>query len=329
MTSCMPWENGKVPHGYWKKDQHKKEAIHWLFDVKLKWTDDMIKENTTIKVIKEHGLGGLVYTQFKGNAYSFVEIYTNGRIKPWEMKKTPKGIFKEESTQVEAVKWLFEQKLKWTDEDVKQKLSASTFRENGLSSLFAQYTNYYDLLNLAYPNRFNPWEMAMGVPRKYWKKHEHGRKAIEWLCKRLGKTIEEFLNQGTYKDLMENSLSGLYQEYREFHLLTEALFPEFNEKKDKPWIHKRVPNDYWDCVDHQIEAVKWLIEVKLKLTEEEIKQHVCQNTFNEHGFSALIARFDSYFELIDLAYPGRFHPWEIMKRIPKRYENWNRHSRAS
>ena len=56
----------------------------------------------------------------------------------------------------EAVKWLIEEKLKWSEEDVINKMSASVFREYNLDGMLQKHCNHSPLkaLQIAYPGKY-------------------------------------------------------------------------------------------------------------------------------------------------------------------------------
>lgn len=234
-----PWLTGKTPNGYWKVERHRLMAIKWLFEERLQWTEEDIKERFDHRTIHQNKLSGL-YKHFVRNenittAYHFVKLYTSGRIKPWELNRTPKECFKDPQLHKKAIRWFFEEKLKWTDEDFKQKLSKETFLDNGFSNYLYYHNSYFDIVEFAYPGRFNPWEVMGYVHDGYWNDKEHGRDAIQWLVQKLDITLEQFLSSPNSivfrEELKKHNLYGLFQEYdSNLTTLKETLFPEYFTK---------------------------------------------------------------------------------------------------
>ena len=56
--------------------------------------------------------------------------------------------------QVEILKYLFEDKLKWNENDINENLSLKVFEENGLSQFLSKYCNNSPLMAVkkVYPN---------------------------------------------------------------------------------------------------------------------------------------------------------------------------------
>jgi len=72
---------------------------------------------------------------------------------PWQFKHTTNCYWTAE-TGIEATKWLIEKKLKWSESDIKEKLSRDVFLENGLNGMlqgcFEQ--SYKKAIRSAYPD---------------------------------------------------------------------------------------------------------------------------------------------------------------------------------
>ena len=71
---------------------------------------------------------------FNGSPYLAIENAYPGKFKPWELPSVHKKIWNLETAR-EATIWLIEEKLKWDDDDIKEKLSANTFIKNSLLKL--------------------------------------------------------------------------------------------------------------------------------------------------------------------------------------------------
>ena len=59
------------------------------------------------------------------------------QFKEWELKNTP-GNFWNEETGIQATRWLIEEKLKWNNNDIKEKISQKVFIDNELSGMIQQ-----------------------------------------------------------------------------------------------------------------------------------------------------------------------------------------------
>jgi hypothetical protein len=86
---------------------------------------------------------------------------------------------------IEITKYLIESILQWKDEDIKKKINKKVFKEYKLGGMLGIVfgDSPYEAINLAYPNRFKPWEL-IGNPRNYWTK-ETGILATKWLIEEM------------------------------------------------------------------------------------------------------------------------------------------------
>lgn len=147
-----PWELSRISIKYWTMETGI-EAIKWLFEVKLQWSDSDIKENFTGNVLINNGIGGMFYIVFKSIAYNAINSAYPGKFMPWEFKHT-KNSYWTVKTGIEATKWLIEKKLQWSETDIKEKLFRNIFIENGLNGMLQKCfdQSYKRAIKISYPN---------------------------------------------------------------------------------------------------------------------------------------------------------------------------------
>jgi hypothetical protein len=216
------------------------------------------------------------------------------------------------SEYIEIIKFLIEDILKWSNDDIKEKLGNDTFIDNGLTGMLRKVfgSSPYKAINTAYPGKFHPWELRM-VPRNYWNLETAGD-AVRWF-------IEEKL-QWSDNDIKKNlTLDMLYE--NGFATIMQKLFSDSpykalnNAYPDmfKPWDMKMTAMNYWNK-STAAAAAKWLIEEKLKWTDDDIKKNLTQKVFIDNNLGGMIKLFDSStYQVIDTTYPGKFKPWEFVK----------------
>lgn len=147
-----PWELTRVSNDFWKNQKNQKDYLLWLiqkYNFDIKNPEDM-KKITAQFVIKNHGKRALTAT---GGIFPLLTLVTGDMYQEWEISKTFK--WNDESAK-KALKWLFEERLKWNYEQIAKNLSAQTFKDNSLGGLFENYfyNNKLAALNLVYPNIF-------------------------------------------------------------------------------------------------------------------------------------------------------------------------------
>lgn len=205
------WEFGSVSHGFWEDNNNCINAIKWLIEDELKWSDEEVKLNLSKKTFKENNLGNLFKNYFNGSPFQAIELAYPGKFQPWELNTSPQGYWNDINNGIKATKWLIEDKLKLTDKQLKEQLSIKLFENNGLRGMLAQCFNCspYDAINSLYQNKFQPWEFKC-VSQSYWKNDDNKRKAIKWLIEDKYMFSDEELKQKlSLKLFVDNGLNSL------------------------------------------------------------------------------------------------------------------------
>ena len=218
-----PWDFVNSPNSYWQGEegrQHGIEAIRWLFEEKLEWTEEEIKKNGQ-SVFAENDLIGMIRIAFDSNMFEAINAAYPGRFKPWEIGLHVPNSYWTKEKGIQAVKWLIEEKLQWNEEEVKQNLTKSIFKEHGLYGMIQRCfeSSPYQALNETYPGRYKPWSFAR-PPMGYWTE-ETCFEAFRWLVEEVKgyKTIEEVKENMTMKDLQDHGMYALKGRYGIKHLI--------------------------------------------------------------------------------------------------------------
>ncbi len=207
-----------------------------------------------------------------------------------------------------AIKYLIEDHLQLSLDEVPKKINAKIFHDIGLFRLLVEHfdSSYFKALEFTYPGKFKPWQFSKGMTGIWCgdagKKRSHD--AINYIINELDITkekIPEELNYGTFKKFgLGGMLQTLYNSSP--FLAIDSLYPnEF-----KPWeFHVK---NFW--VDKSIEtareATKWLVDEKLKLSANELntirRKHFLQYSLGQmlkkfYRNSHLVALYDSYPDL--------------------------------
>ena len=219
-------------------------------------------------------------------------------------KQFPKDIWNYNSKYDNAkvvTKTLIEKVLKWSDDEIKRKLSANIFIQNSLGGMLTILFNGspYLAIENAYPGKFKPWELP-SVPKKIWNV-ETAKEATIWLIEEKLKwsdeDIKEKLSANTF---IKNSLGGMLTILfnNSPYLAIENAYPG----KFKPWEVARVSKKFWN-METAREATIWLIEEKLKWSDEDVKEKLTLNTFKENSLKSML----NYLFNIDPHQPVEMH----------------------
>ena len=235
-------------------------------------------------------------------------------------KQFPKGVWncnEKYDNAKEVTKTLIEKVLKWSDDDIKNKLSKNTFRKNSLGGMLAGLFNEspYRAIENAYPGKFKPWELP-SVPKKNWNV-ETAREATIWLIEEKLKWSENDIKEKLSANIfIKNSLTGMLNA-----LFNGSAYLAINNAypgKFKPWEVTRVSKKFWN-VETAKEATIWLIEQKLKWSDEDVRKKLSVNIFRINSLMGMLTILfnGSPYGAIENAYPGKFKAWEFSKTSKK------------
>lgn len=156
--------------------ENAKKCIKYLIEDKLKFTDEEIKNSISIIFYARFKLAGMLRMCFNNSPYSAINIIYSNRFKPWEFAFVAKNYWKSEENCITATKWLVEEKLHLSDKELKNNLSFALFKDNNLKGMLTCHFNNspFEAINLAYPNKFKPWEFTrcpknIGQKKQQWK----------------------------------------------------------------------------------------------------------------------------------------------------------------
>lgn len=298
----------KFPAGFWQRPEANKNAMEvtkYLLEEILKWSSSDIKNKISANVFVEYRLNGMIQQVYKQSPFEAINAIYPNRYKPWELGKVPTKYWTLDIG-IKATKWLIEEKLKWQENDIKEKISHKVFFENGLGGMLRQLFNSspYDAINATYPNKFKPWELGT-VPRSYWTV-QTGREATQWFIEEKLKWTDEEVKMYMSLDIfMVNGLRGMLERVYNasfFNAIDSAYPNKFNY-----WEFSKCPRNYW-TLETGIKATKWLIEEKLKWSKEDINNKISLNVFNKHGLNGMLQMcFDnSASKALNAAYPDIF-----------------------
>jgi hypothetical protein len=294
-----PWELPCVSNSFWNL-KTAKEATIWLIEEKLKWNDEDVKQKLSLNIFRQYSLTGMLNYLFNNSPYLAIDNAYPRKFKAWEFSKVPNN-FWNLKTAKEVTIWLIEEKLKWDDEDLKQNLSANTFKENSLACMLNLLFNGspYLAIENAYPRKFKAWEFPK-TSKKFWNL-KTARKATIWLIEeKLKWSNEDVKKKLTRNIFIQNSLGGMLTILfnNSPYLAIENAYPG----KFKAWEFAKVSNHFWNLKTAK-EATIWLIEEKLKWSDEDVKQKLSLNTFKQYSLTGML----NYLFNIDPHQPVEMH----------------------
>ncbi len=158
ISYCFPefqikqWELRKVSDGFWEDENNRKEFMEWVCE-KENINVDSLEDLKRIdaRMIQKHG--GSKALRYGGGLYNLITLIAETEVKEWQVIKMP--VWTKQKVAY-AVKWMIEEKLKWSEEDVIRKISASIFYEYDLGGLLSKYCDHSPIraLQVAYPGQY-------------------------------------------------------------------------------------------------------------------------------------------------------------------------------
>ena len=261
------------------------KVTKYLIEEELKLSDKELKEKLSLKLFYGNSLGGMLNTCFNDSPYQAINTAYPNKFKEWEFKMPPINFCSKEKG-IEATKWLVEEKLKLTDDDLKEQLSYKLFMDNGLGGILRYCSNgsIYQAINTAYPNKYKEWEFK-NVPINFWTK-EKGIEATRWLVEdKLKLSDGELKERLSYKLFQDNGLVGML--YTCFNNSPYQAINTAYPNKYKEWEFKMTPINFWNK-EKGVEATRWLIEEKLKLSEKELEEQLSYKLFEDNGLGGML-----------------------------------------
>lgn len=206
------------------------EVTKYILD-KEKWTDENIKSKPIYELFNRYGVTTIYVKYFNGNPYNLINTVYPDRFKPWELPYTPKNFWNVETGKL-AVKWMIEDKLNWSEKDIKEKYSLKILKQFKLQAMLDMVfeCSPFKAINATYPGRFKE-EDFNNVPINYWTKE----KAVIAIKKVLDELSEEDIKkQVTVNFFIEKGLRYPFQIFfagKPFMVL-DTIYPMRFDKND-------------------------------------------------------------------------------------------------
>ncbi|WP_242301830.1 DUF4046 domain-containing protein, partial [Bacillus cereus group sp. BfR-BA-01423] len=214
-------------------------------------------------------------------AVAIEEIYQE--ILDGKRSRFPANTWKEDTDNELArrvIKYLIETILKWDEEEIRKKWNTPLLVKYRLRGLLNHsYDNSpYKAIDHLYPGRFKEWEFGM-APLNFWTK-EKALKALKWTIEEKEQLSRETLLKLYGKKWLEqNKLASplnIFWKGSPYSMLSDLYPGRFKE-----WEFAMTPNHFW-TKERALEALKWTIEEKERLTENELLSVYSQKWLIKH-----------------------------------------------
>jgi hypothetical protein len=249
-----PMKDGskKLTRADWRQGSGiREDAVRFLVDKVLRKDPRDITQDD----FYSNRLSGLLTKYYEGSPYKALKE-AGYDFHPWEMLKTPNGLYEQKSIRIAATRWLVD-KLRKDPRDI----IGEDFHSNRLCGLLSGSYNdspYEALKEAGYD--FHPWEMCM-APMGFYESKENRVAAVRWLVDKLGRDPRDIIGE----DFLSNRLRGLLPFYNDspYAALNEAGY-DF-----QPWEMLKTPRSFYESKENRMAAIRWLVD-KLKKEPRDI-----------------------------------------------------------
>ncbi|EEM80251.1 DUF4046 domain-containing protein [Bacillus thuringiensis] len=298
------WVFKMTPKNYWTKETAL-EALKWTIEEKEKLTDNELLEVYSCYWLSNHKLNSPCRIFWKGIPYIMInELYPN-RFKEWEFKKTRSNSWTRKKA-LKALKWVIEEKEQMDNQQIRIKISVLWLAQKGLRTPLERYWNDspFNFINELYPGLFKEWEFQM-TPKNYWTK-ERALEALKWTIEEKEKLTKEQLIQVYNRQwIINQGLRTPLERY--WNNSPYAMLNDTYPRKFKGWELNRVPCGFW-TKERALEALKWTIEEKEKLTKEQLIQVYNRQWIINQGLRTPLEKFwnSNIHTMLNELYPKQF-----------------------
>ncbi|MED0855708.1 hypothetical protein [Bacillus pseudomycoides] len=307
------WEMN-APQRFWTKEKAL-EALRWTIEEKEKLSDQQLRETYNIYWLEKHQLSSPVQIHYRGSPYAMLNQLYPGKFKEKEINKNLR-VFKTKEEALEVLRWTIEEKEKLSNQQLLKVYDLKWLRKVGLEGVCNYFWNSspYAMLNDLYPNCFKEWELKV-TPKGFWTK-EKALEALRWTIEEKEKlTDQKLMKAYSRKWLKERKLGFPLDKY--WNGATRKMLNELYPGRFKEWEFNIVSKGFW-TKEKALEALRWTIEEKEKLTDQELMKVYSCKWLKERKLGFPLEKYwnSSPFKMLDELYPNRFKEWEL-KVTPK------------
>jgi len=221
---------------------------------------------------------------------SVIEMYKE--IDNGKREKFPVRTWSKE-TGIELLRYLIEEKLKWSRDDVVSNISPAVISEYHMASLLQLHGgSLFKALDAAYPGEYKPWELKrVSMGRNFWTL-DKAIEATKWLIEEHLKwthvDVCAKLNKDVFRDTSLGYILNRYFSGAPYKAVVAAYPNEY-----MPWELRNLPKSFWTR-QTILEAVRWLVEEKVGLTFDEAYNFIDIDTFERNKLDKLLKfKFDN------------------------------------
>jgi len=210
----MPWQQGRVPNGYWDVRENRLMYLTWLgsrygFLCPTDWYDARKAH------FQKNGGGGLLRNEYRSSVLRAMRDFRpDYDWKPWLFGGAPRGFWKLRQNRCRYLDWLATQLQVVAVEDWYNVTGADFFSHHGGGLLNNEYRGSVQALLSDYRPDY-PWKAwcFTSVPQSFWATVQNRRAYLRWLGDRLGFHGRKDWQALRREHFYENHGSGVFVGY--------------------------------------------------------------------------------------------------------------------
>jgi len=264
----------KIRRFFWDESENIKTIVRYLILDVFGYKIEDIYNNVTKEFFNKYNIPR--NKGFNGVLGTLKHCFPEYEFIPWKFKMVSMGYWNSDEHKKEGILWLVEQlkidRLITSEDDIPKIIRNEIFRKYNLGGLISIFKgNNYKLFNFMFPDRWKPYNFHQ-TTHKYFNSKNNRVEAVRDIFLNKLKYDRNNLLLITADDFRNNGISTiLFTHYNgsPSRCIIEC-FPEFNLLH---WEFKQTSHTYWQKQTNRKNALRELIEIKLKLNDDEIPQN--------------------------------------------------------
>ncbi|HVC93275.1 MAG TPA: hypothetical protein VND64_06265 [Pirellulales bacterium] len=295
------WLDGPVPPGYWQDPRNRRRYVCWLGQrLRFRKLEDWHKISTA-DFKRNHG-AGLLQSHYRDSAIAAVmECFPDHEWHEWEFRTAPIHFWQDQRNHRRYMSWLGKQ-LGFRRPEDWYGITTADFQKHKGGAFLLHYDSSAVAAVMAYLPDYG-WKewLFTFTPKDFWSARRNRRRYMDWLAEQLGIRDPEDWYAVTQREFNANAGNQFLKLYNGLPFQAiKAYIPSYPWKE---WLFSRVPFHFWHDQENRRRYMRWLGR-KLGFRKPADWQAVRLRHFQENCGAGLIARYDSYVDVLEEYLPG-------------------------
>lgn len=240
----------------------------------------------------------------------------------WTSSKNAEEHLEEGKLKAAEILWYLCEKENIPIKKAPRKLTGKFLTEKKLGGILMLFGgSRYKMIDYTFPDEFKQWEIPQAVGWKSPKGKKIAKDATRWLVDKITDPegeykwkFEDIPRKISFRTFEDFNLNGMLQQL--YHGSPSKAIMHVFPGKFYQWNF--IQGTKWRTSEGKRiakEAVKWLVEEKLRILENEVPKKLKRKDFHDNKLGGMISKRyrDCVYKAVNEAYPGKYYPWEFTK----------------